>query len=66
MIFRWFKNLMRKQAQRDIEKFRKAFGPERCPVCSYHRYGYQHGFEDSPEPPAHMDCPEADCVQETD
>lgn len=35
-----------------VEQFRQQF-PGRCMICSYHRYGYDHGFEQSPTPPAH-------------
>ena len=44
-------------ARKMIEDFERAF-PGKCPICSYHRFGWQHGFERDPEPPPHI-CPEA-------
>lgn len=32
--------------------------PGRCPICSYHAYGWHHGHESSPRPPPH-ECIEA-------
>ena len=54
----FFKVSMRGDPRIDIKEFRRTFGPDVCPICSFHRYGRQHGLEDSPAPNPHANCPE--------
>jgi len=39
------------------EEFMRRF-PGVCPVCSFYRFGYIHGFEYAPKAPFHPNCPE--------
>jgi hypothetical protein len=32
--------------------------PDRCPICSYWRYGFYQGFDVGRSPPPHDCCPE--------
>ena len=36
----------RASARKTLDAFVKEF-PGRCPICSFHNYGFQHGFEKS-------------------
>jgi len=45
----WWKNWIREFQAR---------WPDRCPICSYWRYGFYQGFDVGPEPPPHDHCPE--------
>lgn len=47
-----FENTTEKMLDDFTERF-----PNKCPICSYHRYGVSHGFEKNLKPPKH-DCPE--------
>ena len=40
-----------------IEEFRQRW-PDRCPICSYWRYGFFSGQAVGNEPPPHSNCPE--------
>lgn len=46
-------------AQRRIAEHQKTFGPGACPVCSFHRFGLMHGYENHGSRPQEHDCPEA-------
>lgn len=39
-----------------VKEFEEHF-PEKCIICSYHRFGYAQGYTDDPQPPLH-DCKE--------
>jgi len=52
----WFKN----RDNRDlIQAFHEQF-PDKCPICSYHRYGITHGHIEAGTPVAyHANCRES-------
>lgn len=41
----WFRRLLRRDRwdKRVVRDFARTF-PGRCPICSYHRFGLQHGY----------------------
>jgi hypothetical protein len=44
------------RARRMLDEFVQRF-PDRCPICSHHRYGLRHGHTSEPEAGPHY-CPE--------
>jgi hypothetical protein len=40
------------------EEFERDF-PDKCFLCSYYRYGYEHGLCPAPEAPPHAECKDA-------
>ena len=55
-IFRSITKLFNKESM--LERFCKHF-PDKCPICSYHRYGVMHSHIKPNEPiPDHDNCPE--------
>lgn len=55
-LLAWFRARRMRGTERMLHEFVAAF-PGRCPICSFHRYGYTHGYESSPKPKPHR-CPE--------
>jgi len=45
--------------KRMLDDFMERF-PGRCPICSFHRYGFQEGHEKNPIPPFH------NCIEASD
>lgn len=48
-------------AERTFREFMRAF-PGKCPVCSFHRYGLQYGYEEPGSMPAPHACPETNSL----
>lgn len=49
--------LGRHGARREMKAFMRMF-PDKCPICSFHRFGFLHGYETSLRPRPHANCPE--------
>ena len=62
LALQWVSAEMRfldEEARKDMETFQRLF-PGRCPVCAYHRWGRDAGYESRETPEPHV-CPEAKC-----
>jgi len=46
--------LFQKDNEKVIKEWKKKF-PRKCIICSYHKFGYEHGMTLDPNPPKH-DC----------
>lgn len=57
IVWRIAAMLLARSARNMVEEFEQRFHG-RCLICSYHKYGFMHGHEDSPRPKPH------DCIEQ--